>query len=69
MNYLNFTKYIYLIISLFLAWDAFSKWNDGTDNFWLSAILSAASLFTFFFRMKFSKKFADRKKNTTDTNK
>ena len=54
---------------MFLAWDAFSKWNDGTDNFWLSAILSAASLFTFFFRMKFSKKFAERKKNTNDLTK
>ena len=66
MNYLSFTKYIYLTISLFLAWDAFSKWNDGTDSFWLSAILSAASLFTFFFRMKFSKKFDNRKKNTNE---
>ena len=54
---------------MFLAWDAVSKWNDGTDNFWLSAILSAASLFTFFFRMKFSKKFAERKKNTNDLTK
>ena len=66
MNYLNITKYIYLIISLFLAWDAFSKWNDGTDRFWLSALLSAASLFTFFFRMKFSKKFADRSKKSNE---
>ena len=66
MNYLKFTKYIYLIISIFLAWDAFSKWNDGTDRFWLSLILAAAALFTFFFRMKFSKKFEDRRKNTTN---
>ncbi len=69
MNYLNFTKYIYLAVALFMAYDAFTKYNNGTDGFWLSAILGSAALFTFFFRMKFAKKFDNRKNSANQTPK
>jgi hypothetical protein len=61
MNYLNITKYIYLVIGIVMVVDAASKWND-TDKPWLSVILAGLAFFTFFFRSKFAKKFADRDK-------
>ena len=67
MNYLNITKYIYLIIGILMTYNAITTWNSSVDKPWLSAILSAAALFTFFFRMRFSKKFDDRTKTNNST--
>ena len=61
MNYLNFTKYLYLIIGFVMVGDAIYKWND-VDKPWLSVILAGLAFFTFFFRSKFAKKFAERDK-------
>jgi len=61
MNYLNITKYIYLVIGVVMVVDAATKWND-TDKPWLSVILAGLAFFTFFFRSKFAKKFAERDK-------
>lgn len=69
MNYLKITKFVYLAVALVMFYDAFTKWNDGTDRFWLSAILGAGALFTFFFRMRFSKKFDKRSNPNTTTQK
>ena len=66
MNYLNFTKYLYLIIGFVMVGDAISKWND-VEKPWLSVILAGLAFFTFFFRSKFAKKFAERdKQNKTN---
>ncbi|MEI7508595.1 MAG: hypothetical protein WCJ62_03940 [Flavobacterium sp.] len=61
MNYLNITKYIYLVIGFVMVYDAASKWND-VDKPWLSIILAGLAFFTFFFRSKFAKKFEARDK-------
>ena len=60
MNYLNITKYIYLVVGSIMAYDAFSKWNDNTDKPWLSLMLAGLAFFTFFFRSRFNKKFEER---------
>lgn len=60
MNYLNITKYIYLVVGCIMAYDAYSKWGDSTDKPWLSLALAALAFFTFFFRSRFNKKFEDR---------
>ena len=65
MNYLNYTKYIYLAVALVMFVDSAFKFNDGTDSFWLSLLLGFAALFTFFFRSKFAKKFDNRNQNQT----
>jgi hypothetical protein len=41
--------------------DAISKWNN-VEKPWLSVVLAGLAFFTFFFRRKFAKKFADRDK-------
>lgn len=61
MNYLNITKYIYLVVGIIMLADAVSKWGEA-DKPWLSVILAALAFFTFFFRSKFAKKFAERDK-------
>lgn len=60
MNYLNITKYIYLVVGCIMAYDAFTKWNDNTDKPWLSLMLAGLAFFTFFFRSRFNKKFEER---------
>lgn len=60
MNYLNITKYIYLVVGFIMAYDAFTKWNDNTDKPWLSLMLAGLAFFTFFFRSRFNKKFEER---------
>ena len=63
MNYLNITKYIYLVIGLLMTYMAITTWNDTTDKPWLYIMLAGASFFTFFFRSRFAKKFDQNKKN------
>ena len=63
MNYLKYTQYVYLVAGLFFAYDGFAKLNTGTDQPYLSFILSAVSIGMFFFRRKFAKKFDNQDKN------
>ncbi|MBL0014409.1 MAG: hypothetical protein IPP30_12130 [Flavobacterium sp.] len=63
MNYLKYTQYVYLVFSGFFVYDAFSKFSAG-DSPWLSAIIAAVSLFMFFFRRSFAKKFENRNNNS-----
>lgn len=65
MNYLNITKYLYLVIGVIMIGDAISKWNQDPKP-WLSVALAGAAIFTYFFRNKFAKKFADRKKQNQE---
>lgn len=65
MNYLTITKYLYLVIGLIMAYDAFSKWNLDPKP-WLSVVLAGAAIFTFFFRSKFAKKFEAQKKQNQE---
>jgi uncharacterized phage-like protein YoqJ len=61
MNYLNITKYLYLVVGFVMLYDAITKWNDENKP-WLSVMLAVAAFFTFFFRNNFAKKFEARKK-------
>ena len=61
MNYLNITKYIYLLVGFIMAYDAITNWNQENKP-WLSVMLAIAAFFTFFFRNSFAKKFEARKK-------
>lgn len=61
MKYLNFTKYLYLLIGFVMVYDAASKWGN-TEKPWLSVILAGLAFFTFFFRGRFAKKFAEHDK-------
>ena len=63
MKYLSITKYLYLGIGLIMFYDAFTKWNSKSDEFWLSVILGGTAVFMFFFRNKFGKKFEQNNQN------
>ena len=62
MNYLNITKYIYLVLGFVMLYDAFTKWNNP-EKPWLSIAFAVVAFFLFFFRNKFAKKFENRNKN------
>jgi len=63
MNYLKFTSYAYIIAGFLFAVEAFMQYQDGEKNqAILMALLAAASIFLFFFRRNFAKKFQERNK-------
>jgi len=60
MNYLKFTPYLYLAAAGFFIYDGISQMNANEANYWLSFLIAGLSIFMFFFRRRFPKKFADR---------
>ena len=62
MNYLKYTQYVYLVATFFFIYDGYTKMQSDATSPWLSFIISGVSLFMFFFRRKFAKKFEDRNK-------
>jgi phosphotransferase system glucose/maltose/N-acetylglucosamine-specific IIC component len=60
MNYLNITKYVYLVVGFIMIYDAISRWNEEPKP-WLSVVLAALAIFMYFFRRNFAKRFEDRK--------
>ncbi|HEY0091380.1 MAG TPA: hypothetical protein VGB43_02745 [Flavobacterium sp.] len=68
MNYLRFTSYIYLAAAAFLIYDGITKLNEDSDAYLLSFFLAAVTIFLFFFRRHFAKKFDGYRKNQ-DTEK
>ena len=62
MNYLKYTQYVYLLIAVAFIYDGITKLNDSNETPWLSFLIAGVSVFMFFFRRKFSKKFDDHYK-------
>jgi len=63
MNYLKFTSYAYIIVAILFAVEAFIKFQDGeTNKAILMALFAAGSVFLYFFRRNFAKKFEERNK-------
>ena len=50
-----------------MLYAAIMKWN-APEKPWLEMILSATAFFTYFFRNRFDKKFADRKNQNNQSN-
>ncbi len=62
MNYLKYTQYVYLLIAVAFIYDGITKLSDSNETPWLSFLIAGVSVFMFFFRRKFSKKFDDHYK-------
>lgn len=62
MGYLKYTLYAYLLIAVGFTYDAITKLNAGDEASTLSFLIAGVSVFMFFFRKKFVKKFDDRNK-------
>jgi LPXTG-motif cell wall-anchored protein len=60
MNYLKYTQYIYLVAAIFFAVRAIEIWDQENDQHFLFLGIALLSVFMFFFRRRFSKKFEDR---------
>ncbi|WP_428230354.1 hypothetical protein [Flavobacterium sp.] len=61
MGILKYTQYLYLLIAAAFIFDGFTKLNSS-ENPWLSFIIAGVSVFMFFFRRKYAKKFDDHYK-------
>ena len=64
MNYLKYTAYVYIIFAIYFVYDGISKFNIPEANPWLSFGIAGLAVFMFFFRTKYSKKFAERSKKS-----
>lgn len=62
MKLLEFFQYIYLFFAVFFIYQAITTWGEGNQPY-ISLALAALSIFMFFFRRKFRKKFDDRNNN------
>lgn len=60
MKYLQYTQYIYLVAAIIFAVRAAEIWDTAQDQAYLYLGITALSIFMFFFRRKFAKKFEDR---------
>ena len=60
MKYLKYTPYIYLIAAIIFGIRAIEIWDKEKDKAYLFLGITALSIFMFFFRRKFAKKFEDR---------
>jgi hypothetical protein len=62
MGYLKYTQYVYLLIAVAFIYDGITKLNESNGTPWLSFLIAGVSVFMFFFRRKYSKKFDDHYK-------
>jgi uncharacterized membrane protein len=62
MKLLGLLQYAYLIFAVLFLYDAINKWNNGSNDSYLSLFFVALAIFMFFFRKKFRKRFEDRGK-------
>ena len=60
MNYLKYTQYVYLVAAVFFVFKATEIWEEDNDQYLLFIGIAVLSIFMFFFRRKFAKKFEDR---------
>ncbi len=60
MNYLKYTQYVYLVAAVFFIYKSISIWNEDSDERFLFLGIALLSVFMFFFRRKFAKKFEAR---------
>jgi hypothetical protein len=60
---LSFTKYIYLIVAALSIFKIKELWSVGGMEFYMYVGFAIASLFMFFFRRHYEKKFEDYKKD------
>ncbi|QHI37015.1 hypothetical protein IMCC3317_23860 [Kordia antarctica] len=61
MKILSYTQYVYLIIAALSIYKIIELWNDGTESY-IFIGFAVVSLFMFFFRRHYGKKFEERKK-------
>lgn len=57
MNYLKYTQYIYLVAAIIFGIKAAEIWDQDNDEHFLFLGIAILSVFMFFFRRKFAKKF------------
>lgn len=64
MGYLKIVAYLYLVAAAFLVYEGISSLNTGdSSNGIVMFLLALVALFMFFFRLRYAKKWADRKKD------
>ncbi|MEM6686112.1 MAG: hypothetical protein AAF617_10040 [Bacteroidota bacterium] len=63
MKFLSYTKYIYILVAALSIFKVITVWqNDGTVDY-LFVGFAVVSLFMFFFRRYYEKKFEDYKQD------
>jgi hypothetical protein len=60
MKYLKYTQYIYLVAAIIFGIRAAEVWDNDQNQSYLYIGITVLSVFMFFFRRRFAKKFEDR---------
>ena len=56
-GYLKIVPFIYLAAGLFFIYSGFYRYSKGDEGFWIWFVIAALSIFMFFFRRRFARKF------------
>lgn len=62
MGYLKIVSYLYLAVAAFFIYDGIMRVQNN-ETYLISFLFAGLAVFMFFFRMKFAKKFQDKKKD------
>ncbi len=68
MNYLKYTPYAYLLAAAFFVYDAFAKYTDNDNSYWISLLFATIAVFVFLFRKRYAKRFEERSKQYREGN-
>ncbi|MBC8755424.1 hypothetical protein H2O64_12105 [Kordia sp. YSTF-M3] len=62
MKVLSYTKYLYLLVAILSIYKIIETWSSVKKIDYMFVAFAVVSLFMFFFRRHYEKKFEDRKK-------
>ena len=68
MNYLKYTPYAYLLAAAFFVYDAYAKYADGNNSYWISLLFATLAVLVFLFRRRYAKRFEERSKQIKEGN-
>lgn len=66
MKVLSYTKYLYLLVAGFSIYKVITVWQTAETVDYLFVAFAVVSLFMFFFRRHYEKKFEDYKQHDKD---
>lgn len=63
MTYLKIIPYVYLAAGFFFIYSGIVRYQEKEEGFWLWFVIAALCVFMFFFRMRFARKFENKRRD------
>lgn len=60
-NYFKIVPFVYLAAGLFFIYSGIVRYGEKEEGFWIWFVIAALCVFMFFFRMRFARRFENKK--------